>query len=543
MGKTRVDAALRGGTGSRINLPTKHHRRIFPGLKKVLLHLAIHPALIVCALAADQPQWGQAWSRNMVSGERGLPDAFDPETGTNIKWVAQLGTQTHSTPVVADGHVYIGTNNNEPRDPGQKGDRGVFMCFDEKDGKFLWQLVVPKRDEDKYFDWPEVGICSPATVDAGRVFTVTNRAEVVCLNARGLAHGNEGPFKDEGLHATPHSAPPPEFKPLPPATPAVSPGPTDADIVWLFDMPLSAGIWPHDNAHSSILVRGPHLYVNTGTGVDNTHKKIRTPDAPSLIVLDKATGRLLAREDEHIAPGIFHAAWSSPSLGVVGGRELIFHCGGDGIVRAFEPLPENASPGEVHTLKKVWQHDFDPSAPKEHGLDHVFVSNKKEGPSDFYGMPVFHDGKIYVAGGGDIWWGKLECWLKCLDAATGKELWSNPLNKHVMTTPAVKDGLVFIADTRNLHCVDAKTGEGLWTQELGGEIWASPLLADGKVYIGSRKGDFWIFAAGREKKVLSTIDLRSPVSATATAAGGVLYVATMKQLFAIRKTADSGVKK
>src|SRR6188474_3004478 len=28
--------------------------------------------------AADQPQWGQAWSRNMVSAERGLPSDFDP---------------------------------------------------------------------------------------------------------------------------------------------------------------------------------------------------------------------------------------------------------------------------------------------------------------------------------------------------------------------------------------------------------------------------------------------------------------------------------
>src|SRR5439155_19885895 len=98
--------------------------------------------------AADQPQWGEAWSRNMVSTERGLPDSFDPVTGKNIKWTAWLGTQAHSTPVVAGGRVYIGTNNEEPRDPKHKGDRGVFMCLHEKTGALLWQLVVPKRDED-----------------------------------------------------------------------------------------------------------------------------------------------------------------------------------------------------------------------------------------------------------------------------------------------------------------------------------------------------------------------------------------------------------
>ena len=50
---------------------------------------------------------------------------------------------------------------------------------------------------------------------------------------------------------------------------------------------LGAGIWPHDGAHSSILIRGDHLYVNTATGVDNTHKRIRAPNAPSLAVIDK----------------------------------------------------------------------------------------------------------------------------------------------------------------------------------------------------------------------------------------------------------------
>ena len=51
-----------------------------------LVNAALAAAL--CARAADQPQWGQAWSRNMVSAERHLPDSFDPKTGRNIKWSA-----------------------------------------------------------------------------------------------------------------------------------------------------------------------------------------------------------------------------------------------------------------------------------------------------------------------------------------------------------------------------------------------------------------------------------------------------------------------
>ena len=94
-------------------------------------------------LAADQPQWGQAWTRNMVSGETGLPKTFDVKTGKNIKWVARLGSQSYSTPIVARGRVYVGANNDEPRDPKHLGDRGVFMCFDEQTGELFpfWAVV------------------------------------------------------------------------------------------------------------------------------------------------------------------------------------------------------------------------------------------------------------------------------------------------------------------------------------------------------------------------------------------------------------------
>src|SRR5437773_1135974 len=314
--------------------------------------------LVVCLLleagtpagfAGDQSQWGEAWSRNMVSQEKHLPDSFDPETGLNIKWTARLGTQAHSTPVVAGGHVYIGTNNEQPRDPKHKGDRGVFMCLDEKTGSLLWQLVVPKRDEDAYMDWPRMGMSSEATVEGDRIYLVDNRGAVLCLDANGMADGNDGPFRDEAAYMTPSTPAgtqrqqvggdthPENLRP-PPDGKLVQPGPLDADIIWKFDLASEAGIWPHDAAHSSILIRGDHLYLNTGSGVDNTHKRIRAPDAPSLVVLDKHTGHLVARDDEHIAPNIFHCTWSSPSLASVNGDALVFFAAGNGIVYAFNAI-------------------------------------------------------------------------------------------------------------------------------------------------------------------------------------------------------------
>ncbi|MEY2409995.1 MAG: hypothetical protein QOF48_2665 [Verrucomicrobiota bacterium] len=491
----------------------------------------------------------------MISGERGLVDGFDPKTGRNIKWIAKLGTESHSTPVIAGGRVYIGTNNGEPRDPRHAGDRGVLMCFDEATGRLLWQLVVPKREEDPFHDWPKSGISSAATIESNRVYVVDNRGVVLCLDARGLADGNDGPFKDEGRYMTPRATNAPGL-----GVPAIQdtndsavsgaimrPGPLDADILWRFDLTKEAGIWSHDAAHSSILIHGDHLYLNTGTGVDNTHKRIRTPDAPSLVVLDKRTGRLLARDDEHIAPNIFHCTWSPPALGVVDGRELVFFAGGNGIVYAFEPLSttRRGDDKSVVNLRKVWQFDFDPAGPKTDV--HRFSGNRRESPSNIYGMPVFQENRIYVAGGGDWFWGKNEASLQCFEArgkgdiTTNAIRWSYPLGRHTMCTPAIQGGLIFLTDAmRALHCIEASTGKPVWTHELKGEIWASALVADGKVFVGTRRGDFWIFAAAREKKILGMVELGAPISATATAANGVIYIGTMTHLYAISASARSG---
>jgi outer membrane protein assembly factor BamB len=505
----------------------------------VLLTLLITVSLcpLTSALKAeDQPQWGERYTRNMVSSETDLPVHFDPSTGQGIKWSAPLGTRAYSTPVVSSGRVILGANNDDPRDPRHQGDRGVLLCLNEQDGSLLWQLVVPKLQGDPYLDQPHYGICSPATVEGDRVYIVTNRAEVLCLDLHGQDNGNDGPYLDEGRHMSPEGQPAMEVTSI------------DADIIWLFDMWAETGMHPHDSAHSSILLDGDYLYLNTGNGTDNTHRKIRGPDAPSLIVLDKHTGRLVAQDKEHIGPRIFHCSWSSPAMGVVNGQKLVFFCGGDGICYAFKALDNKSLGEEVQMLERVWKFDCDPTAPKEDV--HRFVGNRKESPSNIKSMPVFHNNRLYVTGGGDIWWGKDKSWLKCIDATqqgditkTG-ELWSSPLEQHACTTPAVSNGLVFVGDCLqrerdgNVYCIDADTGERLWSDPTKGSIWASAMVADGKVYIGTRRGELRIYAAAKQRKLINEIQFENPIGATITPANGVLYLNTLSRLFAIEKPAS-----
>ncbi|MDP6043991.1 MAG: PQQ-binding-like beta-propeller repeat protein [Phycisphaerae bacterium] len=358
---------------------------------------------------------------------------------------------------------------------------------------------------------------------------MTNRAEVVCLDINGLANGNDGPFKDEAKFMTQGDATP------------IKLGKLDADIIWRFDMPSQAGIWPHDSAHSSIMIVGNHLYLNTGNGTDNTHRKVRRPEGPCLIVLDKASGKLVASDAEKIGPRIFHAAWSAPSMGDVGGKQQVYLGGPDGVVYGFEPAKPDTSPtAKPAALKRIWRFDCDPSAPKVNV--HEYLKNRKAGPSIIYGMPVFHKNRLFVTHGGDVWWGKRRSWVKCIDPTkTGDVtrtalIWSRELVSHCTATAGIAAGLIYLGDLGgNFYCIDAETGKTIWTHKTNGAVYASALVADSKVYIGTQKGQFLILAAGREKKILADLKLDSPIHAPATAANETVYIATMKKLYAISR--------
>lgn len=475
--------------------------------------------------AEDSPQWGERNTRNMISPEKNMPETFDVQSGAHIAWTADLGNSAYSSPVVANGKVFIGANNAKPRDAARPGDRAVLLCLNEKDGALCWQLAVPKIGGDKFLDWPEVGMCSPPTIEDGRIYTVTNRCEVVCLDINGMANGNDGPFKEEAaLLSSPEAAP--------------VESPLDADILWKFDLRTQAGTYPHDAAHVSVVIDGPVLYLNTSNGVDNSHARIPCPQGPCLIALDKATGRMLSRENEGIAQRIFHSTWAPPSLRITEKNKQVIFGGPDGVVYAFQALTPPVAEGPLQPLTLAWRFDCDPEAPKKDV--HLYLK-KENSPSTIKGMPVLYKDRVYVTAGGDIWFGKRQASLKCIDATGSGDItqsalrWSFPLEKHACSTPAIVDNLVFVTDCGgNIHCIDAETGAAYWKHMLGGEIWGSALVADGKVYVGSRDGDFAILAATKELRVIAQIKIGIEVASTATAANSTLYVPTLEKLFAIR---------
>jgi outer membrane protein assembly factor BamB len=480
----------------------------------------------------------------MYSPAKGLPDQFVPgkfkpgsdqvdlATTRNVKWVARLGSQSYGNAVVAQGRVLAGTNNDPPRDPRHQGDRSILLCLEEKTGRFLWQLVVPKLAAGRHVDWDQLGILSSPAVAGNRVYVVTSRAEALCLDLEGLANGNDGPFKDEASYVVQDSGQPP-----------VEPGPQDADIIWRYDMIEELGALPHNAANCSPLLVGELVVVSTSNGHDWTHRNVPFPFAPSLIALDQRTGLLRGADNAQIGPRILHGQWSSPSAGIVRGQPVVFFGAGDGVCYAFaaQPVNENGQP----VLKKVWSADCVPADYRVKDAKPVKYPSP-EGPSEINATPVFYNDRVYVAIGQDPEYGEGAGRLVCLDATqsgnANAAAWSfKDINRSLSTVSVSPEtGLLFIADFSGfLYCLDAQTGQRHWTHDLKAHVWGSTLVADGKVFLGDEDGDFTVLAAAKEKRVISEANLGAPIYSTPVAANGALYVATSSHLYALGRSADS----
>lgn len=488
------------------------------------------------------PMFGGTLARNMVNTtDKSIPGDFAiekkdragkiTEKAKHIKWVADLGSRAYGGPVIAGGQVYVGTNNHAPRDPKITGDKGVVMCFAEKDGKFLWQIVRDKLPSGQVHDWPSEGICSTPAVDGDRVYFVTNRCEVMCANTK------------------------------------------DGKILWNVEMMKDFNVFPHNMSACSPLVAGNLVFAVTANGVDEGHINIPSPEAPSFIALDKMTGKLKWKS---AAPGkhIMHGQWSNPTYGVINGKPQVIFPGGDGWLYAYEP----------ETGKEIWRFDANPK-------DAKYELGGRGAKSDFIATPVIVDNKLVIGTGQDPEHYEGVGHLWCIDLTKAGDISpevvedakadppkakKNPNSAVVwhyggpttpedreklqrdyyfgrtMSTVSVHDGLVYAGELAGyVHCLDFKTGKPYWVFDLKAAIWGSTYWVDNKVFIATEEGDVWVFdhskdkytlvkvkdQDGKEKEVHKNqpkkIEIGQPVRSTPVVANGVLYVMSESHLYAI----------
>ncbi len=532
------------------------------------------PAPTAAIGKSDHVMFGGAPDHNMVNMlDKSIPEKFEV-TGEDVAWRATLGSRAYGGPTIAGGRIFVGTNNENPRNERDRdpmtnnapADKGILMVFEESTGKFLWQGVHDKLPSGQVNDWPKEGLCSTPAVVGDRVFYVTNRCTVVCADVDGCTKGVAGAEKQK-------------YK-----------DPTDAKFVWEFDMMKELKVFPHNMSACSPLIVDDLVFIMTANGVDEGHSNIPFPEAPSHIALSRKTGKLVWKSSQ---PGknIMHGQWSNPTYGEIAGVKQVIFPGGDGWLYSYKP----------DTGDLLWKFDANPK-------DSKYELGGKGTRSDFIGTPVIHKGRIYIGTGQDPehFEGIGHFW--CIDpakAAKGAvdispELVTDgavfpPMTKpnpdsavvwhmggvenrkfakrdyvfgRTMSTACIVDDVLYISELAGyIYAVDLKTGKKYWQYDVKSAVWGSPYYVDGKIYIGNEDGDLFVFkhelkpqdldeveiaskeadekAAGKKAievrkavakaYLLAKIEVAEPIRSTPVVANGVLYIMTERSLIAVKK--------
>jgi outer membrane protein assembly factor BamB len=82
----------------------------------------------------------------------------------------------------------------------------------------------------------------------------------------------------------------------------------------------------------------------------------------------------------------------------------------------------------------------------------------------------------------------------CLNAKTGKPVWTFPTRARVDSSPAIAGDRVYIgSNDGRFYVLDLGAGKKLWEFEAGSPLSASPAIAAGRVVIGSQDGRLYCF--------------------------------------------------
>jgi outer membrane protein assembly factor BamB len=489
----------------------------------------------VQTLGTGPTDWAMDPTRNRTIHAAGLPAAISRD---NLLWEREFGYFQYAKPVIHADRVYTGTEGFKPirgddRYPqGADKDKASSMlwCLDLQTGASVWTLRFGRPEE--HARHAGYGMCAAPVVEGDRLYVATTQGEVYCLDVAGQANGNDGPFTDE-RKVIAGGIVDGWIEPVDELLPA------DGDVIWRYDIVEQLGVLLHDAYASTPLIVGDYIYLPTGhrDGVRPSQGKWAgeaaeqfVPDAlPALIVLDKRTGQLVATDNVRV-PEVFHGSWGTCSAVEVDGQTLIVWGDPAGYVRAFEAEPYRKASGGVGILREAWICDANPPHRRydEHGRLRKYPhwsSGRKapelltSGPSEVTAAVVVHEGRLYVVVGRDPNYGRDKKThtiapgaVTCIDpngqgdVTNSKILWQRDDVAISLSTPAVADGLVFIADLAGVaHCFDAETGERYWKHDTGRHIeWASPLVADGKVYVPNK--NMYVFAASRDKRIVAFND-------------------------------------
>jgi len=425
--------------------------------------------------------------------------------GEMVLWRAHVGS--YSGPIsLSDGKLFVGA----AVDARPEGPEGATMACLDDNGKVLWRAIHPRVGQ-RVHDMGQA-IQSKPLVEGKTVYYVSNRGELMCVDAEGFIDGtNNGPFQSEK---------------------AV--GPTDADILWKIDMMSQLGVYKREagdvgNPVSSPIIMGDLVYCVTGHGRSAWSGGFAraAPEPASFLAADKLTGKVAWTSS---APGtnIIYSQWSSAVQADVAGIEEVIFPGGDGFLYGFE----------ARSGKLLWRFDCN----EKNLLDHSEAKTVEDSKNFFVAAPVVRNGVLYVGLNKSFEMPSPAPLLAIeLPPKHGRPRlkWKfGPAGFGTYTSAAIADDIVFVTsgeEQPTLFALNAADGGELWRATLpeGRNLFASPVVRFGKVFAGD-DSTLTVFAAGPKKRCYGYYQFGASYLSTPVVTYDRIYVAANGFVWAVR---------
>lgn len=238
-------------------------------------------------------------------------------------------------------------------------------------------------------------------------------------------------------------------------------------------------------------------------------------DVQYLVALDKHTGQTVWKTErptalyEPLLP-IGKKAYTTPLVVNVKGQDLLIS-NGAAVCIAYDP----------ETGKEVWRvvqgEDSTIAMPMaENGIVYFYTSFVTPAQGEKYAelLAVNPDGKGDITATNILW------------------RFKSPILQ--LSTPIITDGLIYTIDTHNtLYCLDAKSGKEMYSKKLKSKYNASPVADANNIYFISVKGETLVLKKGSTLQIVGENKLPGEVYATPAIARNSILIRTDNRLYRI----------
>lgn len=416
----------------------------------MVVRVSVLWASIVAAtlIAAGGPQAARAgdWpafrgpNGNGISTETGVPLTWGPQE--NIRWSVALPGPGNSSPIVANGRVFVTCATEEGRA------RGLY-CYDRRDGRELWsQIVRVEKPEPTHATNPHCG--STPVADGERVIVWHSSGGLYCYDHDGgeLWRADFGEFKHIwGYGSSPVIWGDRVF---------LHCGPGARTFVVCLDKHTGKALWQADEPGGDDDEIADEGGRQTWTGSWST-PLAATIDGREQIIVS------LPRHVQAYNPADGAVLWSCDGLGplvytsVVASEGLCVAMGGySGPAIGFKPGGE----GNITADRRLWL--------------------VKDGNPQRIGSGMIVGAHMFMANEPGI--------VQCLDAATGRELWKERLSTaKIWGSLVLVEGRFYVTNQEGTTYVFAPSAEKLEVlaeNKLAAEMCNStPAFSDGQVFL------------------------------------------------------------